>query len=108
MPSTRLASTPRNARAPSARATNRYRSVVVSIALAAALWPCRGFAQGLENTRSISVFVGTGVALGGNVITEAVGRINGVPTVFVEQSYGNHFSDALRLRGTFGKGLDYN
>jgi hypothetical protein len=86
----------------------RYRSAVAAVALAAALWPSRGYTQGLENTRSISVFVGTGVALGGNVITEAVGRINGVPSVFVEQSYGNHFSDALRLRATFGKGLDYN
>lgn len=85
-----------------------WRSVVVAVAVAGALWPSRGSAQGLENTRSVSVFVGTGLALTGNVITEAVGSINGVPTVFVEQSYSNHFSDALRLRGTFGKGLDYN
>lgn len=87
---------------------NRYRCVVVAVALAAGLWPARGYAQGLENTRSLSVAVGTGVALSGNVITEAAGSINGVPSVFVEQSYGNHFSDALRLRFTGSMGLDYN
>jgi hypothetical protein len=37
-----------------------------------------------------------------------VGRINGTPTVFVEQGYGNHFSDALRVRGIGSLGLDYN
>ena len=52
--------------------------------------------------------MGTGFGLGGNVITEAVGRINGTPTVFVEQSYANHFSDALRLRASGNLGLDYN
>ena len=31
-----------------------------------------------------------------------------IPAVFVEQAYSNHFSDALRLRFTGGKGLDYN
>jgi hypothetical protein len=87
---------------------NRYRSVVVVVALAAGLWSSRGYAQGLENTRSLSVSVGTGVALSGNVITEAAGSINGIPTVFVEQSYGNHFSDALRVRFTGSMGLDYN
>jgi hypothetical protein len=87
---------------------NRYRSVVVAVALAAGLWPSSGYAQGLENTRSVSVAVGTGVALSGNVITEAAGRINDVPTVFVEQGYGNHFSDALRVRVTGSMGLDYN
>jgi hypothetical protein len=87
---------------------NRYRSVVVTVALAAGLWPSRGYTQGLENTRSLSVAVGTGVALGGNVITEAAGKINGTPTVFVEQAYSNHFSDALRLRFTGSQGLDYN
>jgi len=87
---------------------NRYRSVVVAVALAAGLFPSHGYAQGLENTRSLSASVGTGLALVGNVITEATGSINGVPSVFVEQSWGNHFSDALRLRVTGGKGLDYN
>jgi hypothetical protein len=87
---------------------NRYRSVVAALALAAALWASPGYAQGLENTRSVSVMVGTGVALGGNVISEATGKINGTPTVFVEQAYANHFSDALRLRFTGGIGLDYN
>ena len=66
--------------------------------MAAVLWPAPGSAQGMENARSVTVSVGTGLTLRGNVITEAVGRIDGRPTVFVEQGYGNHFSDALRLR----------
>jgi opacity protein-like surface antigen len=75
--------------------------------LAAALWSVTASAQGMENTRSVTVSVGTAVALGGAVITEAVGAINGTPTVFVEQGYGNHFSDALRVRVTGNKGLDF-
>jgi hypothetical protein len=62
----------------------------------------------MENTRSLSVSLGTGLALSGNIIAEGVGRINGTPTVFVEQSYGNHFSDALRARVMGNIGLDYN
>ena len=84
------------------------RSVFAVAALAAVLWPCTGVAQGMENTQSVSFSVGTGLTLGGNVITEAVGRINNTPTVFVEQGYGNHFSDALLLRVTGSKGLDFN
>ena len=61
----------------------------------------------MENKRSMTFAVGTGLALGGNVITEAVGAINGRPAVFVEQGYGNHFSDALRLRATGNFGLDF-
>jgi hypothetical protein len=80
----------------------------VLAALAAVLWPLNGWAQGMENTRSVTLSVGTGLGLVGNVITEAVGKINGTPTVFVEQSYGNHFSDALRVRVTGNLGLDYN
>jgi len=87
---------------------NRYRSTVVAVALVAGLWPTRAFAQGLENERSLTVSVGTGLALSGNVINEGSGTINGTPTVFVEQAYGNHFSDALRVRVTGGFGLDYN
>ena len=87
---------------------SRYRSVIVVAALAAVLWPSAGSAQGMENARSVTVAVGTGVTLGGNVITEAVGKINNTPTVFVEQGYGNHFSDALRLRATGNLGLDFN
>ncbi len=83
------------------------RAVIVVAALAAVLRPIAGSAQGMENTRSVTLSVGTGVALGGNVITEAVGTINGTPTVFVEQGYGNHFSDALRVRVTGNAGLDY-
>lgn len=62
----------------------------------------------MENTRSVTFSVGTSLALGGAVITEAVGRINNTPTVFVEQGYGNHFSDVLLLRVTGNKGLDFN
>ncbi len=87
---------------------SRYRSVIVAAVLAAALSPSTGAAQGMENTRSVSLAVGTGFGLGGNVITEAVGRVNGTPAIFVEQSYANHFSDALRLRFIGGIGLDYN
>jgi hypothetical protein len=87
---------------------SRYRSVIVVAALAAVLWPSTGGAQGMENTRSVTFAIGTGLGLGGNVITEAVGAINGTPTVFVEQSFRNHFSDALRLRATGNLGLDFN
>jgi len=87
---------------------NRSRSVVAAFALVAALSVSPGYAQGLENTHSVSVAVGTGVALSGNVIEEAAGTINRTPTVFVEQAYANHFSDALRVRFTGGIGLDYN
>ena len=82
--------------------------MIVVAALAAGLWPSTAWAQGMENTRSVTVSVGTGLALGGNVITEAVGNINGRPAVFVEQGYGNHFSDALRVRVTGNLGLDFN
>jgi hypothetical protein len=82
--------------------------VIVVAALAAVLWPSAGSAQGMENERSVTFAVGTGIALGGNVITEAVGKINNTPAVFVEQGYGNHFSDALRLRATGNLGLDFN
>jgi hypothetical protein len=86
---------------------SRYCSVIV-VALAAVLWPSTAPAQGMENTRSVTFSVGTGLALGGNVITEAVGSIDGRPTVLVEQGYGNHFSDALRVRATGNMGLDFN
>jgi hypothetical protein len=87
---------------------NRYRCVVTALVAVGLLSPAPGRAQGMEGTRSVSVAVGTGVALSGNVITEGVGRINGTPTVFVEQGYGNHFSDALRVRGMANFGLDFN
>ena len=65
-------------------------------------------AQGVEGTWSATIFVGTAVSLSGNAIEEGVGTINGNPSVFVEQALSNHFSDALRLRFTGSKGLDYN
>jgi len=62
----------------------------------------------MENTRSFTFSLGTGLALSGNVITEGVGTINDSPAVFVEQAYSNHFSDALRVRFTGSMGLDFN
>jgi hypothetical protein len=72
------------------------------------LAPCAALAQGVEGTRSASVALGTGITLFGNVIKESVGTISGVPSVFVEQSYGTHFRDAMRLRFIGAYGLDYN
>ena len=65
-------------------------------------------AQGVEGVRSVTLFVGTGLSLSGNAINEAVGTIDGKPSVFVEQALSNHFSDALKLRFTGSLGLDYN
>jgi hypothetical protein len=65
-------------------------------------------AQGVEGVRSVTLFVGTGLGLAGNAINEAVGTIDGKPSVFVEQALSNHFSDGLRLRFTGSLGLDYN
>ena len=88
---------------------NMNRPLIAGAVLALVMWlPVSAHAQGMEGTRSASVFVGTGLGLSGNVIDEAVGTIDGTPAVFVEQAYSNHFSDALRLRFTGGKGLDYN
>jgi hypothetical protein len=64
--------------------------------------------QGVEGVRSVGVSLGTGLGLGGNVINEGVGVIEGTPAVFVEQAYSNHYSDAFRLRFTGSYGLDYN
>jgi hypothetical protein len=87
---------------------NNCRSVILAAGMASLLANSAAHAQGMENTRSVTLAVGTGLALSGNVINEEVGRINGTPTVFVEQSYGNHFSDALRVRVMGNIGLDYN
>jgi len=65
-------------------------------------------AQGVEGTRSATIFVGTGLSLSGTAINEGVGTIDGKPSVFVEQALSNHFSEGLRLRFTGSKGLDYN
>src|SRR6188472_4001309 len=70
--------------------------------------PVGAHAQGVEGTRSATIFVGTGLTLSGNAINEGVGTIDGKPSVLVEQALSNHFSDALRLRFTGSKGLDYN
>ena len=79
----------------------------IAAGVAALLSTATASAQGMENTRSVTFTIGTGLALGGNVITEGIGTINGMPAVLVEQGYGNHFSDALRLRVTGNMGLDY-
>jgi len=65
-------------------------------------------AQGVEGTRSATIFVGTGLTLSGNAINEGVGTIDGKPSVLVEQGLSNHFSDALKIRFTGSMGLDYN
>jgi hypothetical protein len=65
-------------------------------------------AQGVEGQRSLTLFVGTGLSLAGNAINEAVGTIDGKPSVFVEQALSNHFSDGLKLRFSGGLGLDFN
>lgn len=87
--------------------TNRLPGVVIGLA-ATLLLPLPANAQGVEGSRSMSVSLGTGIGLAGNVIEEAVGTIDGTPAVFVEQSYGNHYSDGFRLRFTGAYGLDYN
>jgi len=87
---------------------NSYRSILVAAAMACFLSPSSAWAQGMEGTRSVTLALGTGLALSGTVINEETGRINGTPTVFVEQGYGNHFSDALRVRVMGNFGLDYN
>jgi len=85
---------------------NRHLSAIVLLMLIAPIAAAN--AQGVEGTRSITLFVGTGVSLSGNAINEGVGTIDGKPSVLVEQALSNHFSDALRIRGTGSVGLDYN
>jgi hypothetical protein len=85
-----------------------YRSILAATAAAILFWSGTARAQGLENARSVTLALGTGLTLSGNVINEGVGRINGTPSVFVEQSYANHFSDALRVRLMGNFGLDFN
>jgi hypothetical protein len=79
-----------------------------TVAIALVLAPVAARAQGVEGTRSATIFVGTGISLAGNAINEGVGTIDGKPSVIVEQALSNHFSDGLRLRFTGSKGLDYN
>jgi len=72
-----------------------------------AMVPVAARGQGVEGTRSVTIFVGTGLSLAGNAIEEGVGTIDGKPSVLVEQALSNHFSDALKLRFTGSLGLDY-
>jgi hypothetical protein len=83
-----------------------HRLLIVAIVLLAPVAVAR--AQGVEGTRSVTFFVGTGISLAGNAIEEGVGTIDGKPSVIVEQAQSNHFSDGLRLRFTGSLGLDYN
>jgi hypothetical protein len=83
---------------------NRLLTATIFLVMA----PVAARAQGVEGTRSATIFVGTGISLAGNAINEAVGTIDGKPSVFVEQALSNHFSDALRLRFTGSLGLDYD
>jgi hypothetical protein len=86
-----------------ARVTPRRLLAAVLLAMA----PAAASAQGVEGTRSVTAFVGTGLSLAGNAIEEGVGTIDGKPSVLVEQALSNHFSDALKLRFTGSLGLDY-
>jgi hypothetical protein len=70
--------------------------------------PAAAHSQGVEGTRALTLFVGTGLSLGGNVINEGVGTIDGNPSVVVEQAFSNHFSDALRIRFSASKGISYD
>jgi hypothetical protein len=70
--------------------------------------PVAARAQGVEGTRSATLFVGSGLSLSGNAIKEGVGTIDGRPSVLVEQALSNHFSDALKIRFSGAVGLDYN
>jgi hypothetical protein len=81
---------------------------VAALAALMAVGAATAAAQGLEGTTSVFAAVGTGVSLGGNVIEEGAGRVDGIGVVFVEQAFSNHYSDGLRLRGGVGFGLDYN
>jgi hypothetical protein len=65
-------------------------------------------AIGMEGRRAGFFALGTGIGLSGTVMLDGVGTIGNQPAVFVEQSYGHHYSDPLRI--TFGAswGLDYN
>jgi hypothetical protein len=84
---------------------NRLLAAIVLMITAPA---AAAYAQGVEGTRSVTIFVGTGVSLSGDAINEGVGTIDGKPSVLVEQALSNHFSDALRVRLTGSVGLDYD
>jgi len=83
-------------------------ALVVALAALGSLVPAAAHAQGVEATRSVTVFIGTGLGLSGNVIVEASGRVVGTPATFVEQAFSNHYSDGLRVRFSGAYGLDFN
>ena len=61
---------------------NRLFAATVLIALAPV---AAARAQGVEGTRSGTIFVGTGLSLAGNAINEGVGTIDGKPVVGYRQ-----------------------
>lgn len=65
-------------------------------------------AQGVDNTRTVFFSIGTGLGLSGNVHNEATGTVLEQPTVIVEQSFSNIYSDGLRVRVGGSVGFDYN
>jgi hypothetical protein len=69
---------------------------VLAVTLVSILVPGAAHAQGVEGTRSATIFVGTGISLAGDAIKEGVGTIDGKPSVIVEQAVSNHFSDGLK------------
>jgi hypothetical protein len=87
---------------------NTIKTGALAVATITALAAGPAQAQGVEATRSVTVFIGTGVGLSGNVIEEASGRVAGTPATFVEQAFSNHYSDGLRVRFSGAYGLNFN
>lgn len=82
-------------------------ALIAAGALALAV-PGQAAAQGVENFRTVYVSFGTGIGLSGNVIEQAVGSVDGQPTVFVEQAFSNHYSDGFKFKVGGSHGLGYN
>ena len=81
---------------------------VTTIALCALWMAPAAYGQGVEGVRTVYVSFGTGFGLSGNVIEEAVGSIGTQPAVFVEQGFGNHYSDGFKFKAGGSYGLGYN
>jgi hypothetical protein len=85
----------------------RPRGAAVLLVIAVIAPVAAAHAQGVEGTRSVTLFVGTGLSLAGNAINEGVGTIDGKPSVTSNRPSAT-ISDGLRLRFTGSLGLDYN
>jgi hypothetical protein len=59
----------------------RLLAATVLLVIAVIVPVAAAHAQGVEGTRSVTLFVGTGLSLAGNAINEAVGTIDGKPSV---------------------------